>query len=224
MLLPNTPGENAGYVAERVRRTLSGTRYTGLGLPADANITISVGVATCPRDATDLDTLMELADKALYVAKADGRDRFVVGSIGPGTRLPSLGHVAYPVLEDSFAVQCRGLIAGGVDAILIETCQDTLQIKAAVNGAKIARREAGTPNDVRGALVTSVDQDSNAGEAGLRAGDVIVEINRQAVRSADDAVTLSEKAKTDRIRLRVWRGGEGHGGMLFLSVDNTKKK
>ena len=87
-----------------------------------------------------------------------------------------------------------------------------------------ARREAGTPNDVRGALVTSVDQDSNAGEAGLRAGDVIVEINRQAVRSADDAVTLSEKAKTDRIRLRVWRGGEGHGGMLFLSVDNTKKK
>ena len=75
MLLPNTPGENAGYVAERVRRTLSGTRYTGLGLPADANITISVGVATCPRDATDLDTLMELADKALYVAKADGRDR-----------------------------------------------------------------------------------------------------------------------------------------------------
>ncbi|MCX6915905.1 MAG: DegQ family serine endoprotease [Verrucomicrobia bacterium] len=87
-----------------------------------------------------------------------------------------------------------------------------------------ARREPGTPNDVRGALVTSVDQDSNAGEAGLRAGDVIVEINRQAVRSADDAVTLSEKAKTDRIRLRVWRGGEGHGGMLFLSVDNTKKK
>ena len=102
--------------------------------------------------------------------------------------------------------------------------------KDALDGVEVAdleaqaRREAGTPNDVRGALVTSVDQDSNAGEAGLRAGDVIVEINRQAVRSADDAVTLSEKAKTDRIRLRVWRGGEGHGGMLFLSVDNTKKK
>ena len=61
-------------------------------------------------------------------------------------------------------------------------------------------------------------------DAGLRAGDVIVEINRQPVHSADEAVTLSEKAKSDRIRLRVWRGGEGHGGMLFLSVDNTKKK
>jgi diguanylate cyclase (GGDEF)-like protein len=78
VLLPSTPGENAYYVAERVRRTLSGTRYTGLGLPADVNITISVGVATCPRDATDLDTLMELSDQALYSAKAAGRDRVVL--------------------------------------------------------------------------------------------------------------------------------------------------
>jgi len=78
VLLPSTPGENAYYVAERVRRTLSGTRYTGLGLPADVNITISAGVATCPRDATDLDTLMELSDKALYRAKAGGRDRVVL--------------------------------------------------------------------------------------------------------------------------------------------------
>jgi diguanylate cyclase (GGDEF)-like protein len=75
VLLPNTPGENAFYVAERVRHTLSATRYTGLGLPADVNITISVGVATCPRDATTLDELMELSDKALYRAKADGRDK-----------------------------------------------------------------------------------------------------------------------------------------------------
>jgi diguanylate cyclase (GGDEF)-like protein len=78
VLLPSTPGENAYYVAERVRRTLSGTRYTGLGLPAEANITISVGVATCPRDATDLDALMELADQALYRAKGAGRDQVVL--------------------------------------------------------------------------------------------------------------------------------------------------
>jgi diguanylate cyclase (GGDEF)-like protein len=78
VLLPSTPGDSAYYVAERVRRTLSGTRYTGLGLPAEANITISVGVATCPRDATDLDALMELADQALYRAKAAGRDQVVL--------------------------------------------------------------------------------------------------------------------------------------------------
>ena len=73
----------------------------------------------------------------------DGRTRFVIGSVGPGTRLPSLGHIAYQPLEDALTVQCAGLIAGGVDAILIETCQDPLQIKAAVNGAKRARDEAG---------------------------------------------------------------------------------
>ena len=78
VLLPNTPGDAAFHVAERVRRTLGGTRYTGLGLPPEVNITISVGVATCPRDATLLDELMELSDKALYRAKADGRDMVVL--------------------------------------------------------------------------------------------------------------------------------------------------
>jgi 5-methyltetrahydrofolate--homocysteine methyltransferase len=74
---------------------------------------------------------------------ADGRHRYVVGSIGPGTKLPTLGNIAYDPLEAALAAQSAGLIDGGVDAILIETCQDTLQIKAAVNGAKIARAAAG---------------------------------------------------------------------------------
>jgi serine protease Do len=87
-----------------------------------------------------------------------------------------------------------------------------------------ARRESNVPDNVRGALVTKVEQDSNAAEAGLREGDVIISIDRRAVRSADDAVALSEKAKGDHILLRVWRGDEGRGGMLFLSVDNTKRK
>jgi 5-methyltetrahydrofolate--homocysteine methyltransferase len=85
----------------------------------------------------------ELAREAVAELKPDGRSRFVIGSVGPGTRLPSLGHIDYQTLEDALAVQCRGLVAGGVDAILIETCQDVLQIKAAVNGAKRARIEAG---------------------------------------------------------------------------------
>ena len=85
----------------------------------------------------------ELAREAAEDFNGDGRERFVIGSIGPGTRLPSLGHVDYDTIEDALVVQCGGLIAGGVDAFLIETCQDPLQIKAAVNGAKIARAEAG---------------------------------------------------------------------------------
>ena len=79
---------------------------------------------------------------------ADGRDRWVLGSIGPGTKLPTLGNIDYDTLEAALAEQSRGLIEGGVDAILIETCQDTLQIKAAVNGAKLARAEAGTDTPV----------------------------------------------------------------------------
>jgi 5-methyltetrahydrofolate--homocysteine methyltransferase len=89
----------------------------------------------------------ELAREAAQ-SFADGRHRWVVGSVGPGTKLPSLGNIGYDPLEAALADQCRGLIAGGVDAILIETCQDTLQIKAAVNGAKIARAEAGTETPI----------------------------------------------------------------------------
>ena len=87
---------------------------------------------------------VELALEAAEQFKADGRPRFVLGSIGPGTKLPSLGHLPYQTLEDSFLVQARGLIAGGASAILVETCQDPLQIKAAINAAKIARAEVGS--------------------------------------------------------------------------------
>ncbi|KDE19881.1 methionine synthase [Acetobacter aceti 1023] len=79
---------------------------------------------------------------------ADGRTRYVLGSMGPGTKLPSLGNIDYDSLEAALAEQARGLIEGGVDAILIETCQDTLQIKAAVNGVKIARKELGTTTPI----------------------------------------------------------------------------
>ena len=85
----------------------------------------------------------ELAREAIAEFAHDGRTRFVLGSLGPGTRLPSLGHISYQELEDGLALQCAGLVAGGSDAIAIETCQDPLQIKAAVNGAKRARDEAG---------------------------------------------------------------------------------
>ncbi|WP_281016397.1 MULTISPECIES: methionine synthase [unclassified Minwuia] len=82
----------------------------------------------------------EVVDEA---RQADGVRLYVLGSIGPGTKLPSLGHIAYDDLEAAYRLQADGLISGGVDGILIETCQDPLQIKAAVNGAKDARKAAG---------------------------------------------------------------------------------
>ncbi|MCB9858489.1 MAG: methionine synthase [Phycisphaerales bacterium] len=71
------------------------------------------------------------------------KPRFVLGSMGPGTKLPSLGHATYDALEDSYAEQARGLIDGGIDAFVIETCQDILQAKSAINGCTIAMRERG---------------------------------------------------------------------------------
>jgi 5-methyltetrahydrofolate--homocysteine methyltransferase len=63
--------------------------------------------------------------------------------MGPGTKLPTLGHIAYTRLKESYAVQAAALIEGGVDALAIETCQDPLQLKAALNAALASREAAG---------------------------------------------------------------------------------
>jgi 5-methyltetrahydrofolate--homocysteine methyltransferase len=70
----------------------------------------------------------------------DEKPRYVLGSVGPGTKLPSLGHEKFSVLRDAYQKQCVGLLNGGVDAILIETAQDLLQAKSAVIGAKRAMK------------------------------------------------------------------------------------
>ncbi len=73
----------------------------------------------------------------------DGRPRFVIGSLGPGTRLPSLGHIKYETLRNDYEAQVVGLLAGGVDVLLIETVQDLLQAKAAINGSRRAFATSG---------------------------------------------------------------------------------
>jgi 5-methyltetrahydrofolate--homocysteine methyltransferase len=64
--------------------------------------------------------------------EVDGRPRYVAGSIGPGTKLPSLGHIRFAELRDAYEVQARGLLDGGADLFLIETSMDLLQVKAAM--------------------------------------------------------------------------------------------
>jgi 5-methyltetrahydrofolate--homocysteine methyltransferase len=75
----------------------------------------------------------ELAKQCTAEFSTPEKPRFVAGSIGPGTKLPTLGHVGYDELKDAFVVQAEGLFDGGVDLFLVETCQDVLQIKAALN-------------------------------------------------------------------------------------------
>ncbi len=97
------------------------------------------------------DRIYELAEAGARVARdvansfeqEDGRDRYVLGSVGPGTKLPSLGHTDFETLRDAYFSEARGLAVGGADAILIETAQDLLQAKAAVVGSQQALREMG---------------------------------------------------------------------------------
>jgi len=92
----------------------------------------------------------ELNRRAVEIARAEckrfstaDKPRFVIGSIGPGTRLPSLRQTDWDTLLDSYTEQARGLVAGGADALLVETCQDILQAKCAVVACLDAMEAAG---------------------------------------------------------------------------------
>ena len=81
---------------------------------------------------------------------------------------------------------------------------DTLQGVAVADLDSQARQQFHIPEHVKGAVVTQVDPESAAAEAGLKSGDVIMEINRHAVASAEDAVRLTEHAKDRTTLLHVW--------------------
>jgi 5-methyltetrahydrofolate--homocysteine methyltransferase len=96
------------------------------------------------------DRIRELALKGAQLARgvADemttaDRPRYVLGSVGPGTKLPTLGHETFARLRDAYTECGRGLLAGGADALVVETCQDLLQVKAAVLGMKRAMTDEG---------------------------------------------------------------------------------
>jgi 5-methyltetrahydrofolate--homocysteine methyltransferase len=89
--------------------------------------------------------ITELSEASARLARAaadrwatPARPRWVLGSVGPGTKLPTLGHTTFRELRDTYQANAEGLLRGGADALIIETCQDLLQAKAAIIGAKRA--------------------------------------------------------------------------------------
>ena len=91
------------------------------------------------------DRIYELAFAGAKIARecadkfsTESKPRFVLGSLGPGTKLPTLGHTTYEFLRNAYETAAQGLLDGGSDALLIETTQDLLQAKAAVNGSRAA--------------------------------------------------------------------------------------
>jgi len=86
---------------------------------------------------------VHLAKEAALKFTTEARPRFVAGSIGPGTRLPSLGHISWDEMFAGYKKQAHALMAGGVDLIIIETCQDPLQKKCAVAAVMEVFKELG---------------------------------------------------------------------------------
>ncbi|MFE5629830.1 methionine synthase [Streptomyces sp. NPDC056463] len=92
------------------------------------------------------DRVYELSESGARIARevadeftaSTGRQRWVLGSMGPGTKLPTLGHAPYTLLRDAYQQNAEGMLAGGADALLVETTQDLLQTKASVIGARRA--------------------------------------------------------------------------------------
>ncbi|GAA5155119.1 methionine synthase [Amycolatopsis dongchuanensis] len=92
------------------------------------------------------DRIFELAEAGARLARETADEfgqRFVLGSVGPGTKLPTLGHAPYAQLRDAYLEEVRGLLEGGVDAVIIETTQDILQTKASIVAARRAMEAVG---------------------------------------------------------------------------------
>ncbi|MCX6864746.1 MAG: Do family serine endopeptidase [Verrucomicrobia bacterium] len=148
--------------------------------------------------------------------------KLAVGSHKPGERLDlkvlregvekSLTATLEPMAEEDHATLAHQRFSGRDDA-------DTLNGVGVADLDRATRREANIPADVKGALVTEVDESTAAWEAGLRAGDVIQQINHQLVATAEDAVKLTTHPSNKETLLRVWSQGGSH----FITVDETRE-
>ncbi|MET9689202.1 methionine synthase [Streptomyces sp. NPDC006514] len=110
-----------------------GTNYAALAEYdiAERNFELSEAGARIAREVADEFTA------------STGQQRWVLGSMGPGTKLPTLGHITYGQIRDAYQINAEGLLSGGADALLVETTQDLLQTKSSIIGARRAMEALG---------------------------------------------------------------------------------
>jgi 5-methyltetrahydrofolate--homocysteine methyltransferase len=164
-----------------------------------------------------------LARSAADAWSTPAHPRWVLGSVGPGTKLPTLGHVAFPDLRDAYQRNVSGLLAGGVDAVVIETCQDLLQAKAAVIGAHRAMTAAG----VRVPLIAQVTiETTGAMLLGTEIGAALtalapLRIDMIGVNCATGPGEMSEHLRYLSAHARVPVSCMPNAGLPVLSVDGA---
>ncbi|MFE2307674.1 methionine synthase, partial [Streptomyces sp. NPDC059411] len=132
-IVANVHREYFSVGVDCVETNTFGTNYAALAEYdiADRNHELSEAGARIAREVADEFTA------------STGQQRWVLGSMGPGTKLPTLGHIGYPQIRDAYQINAEGLIAGGADALLVETTQDLLQTKSAIVGARRAMETLG---------------------------------------------------------------------------------
>lgn len=144
---------------------------------------------------------------------------FTVGSIAPGTK------VEIEVLREGKTEKLTATTAErpSTRGAKLSNTPAASNDEGVLNGVGVsdltpqARRQLGLPSRIKGAVITDVEADSAAARAGINAGDVILEINRQPVTSAEDAVRLSEKAEGKKTLLKLW----ARGSTIYVVVDET---
>ena len=160
------------------------------------------------------------------VADAHGL-QLTVSQISPGT--PVAVKVIRNGVARNFTVTLAELPGGESVSGDDDNSSTGTGMADALDGVTVAdlepsvREQLRVPADINGALVSDVSSDSNSADAGLQANDLIVEINRQPVTSADDAVRLCKAARGEHILVKIWRRNGDFAGTRYLSVDNTKR-
>ena len=124
-----------GYLAAGVDAISTNTFGANLGNLGEYGISERIGELS--------EAGARIAREAAGAWSTGRHPRWVLGSVGPGTKLPTLGHVRFAELRDSYQRTVAGLLRGGVDGVVVETCQDLLQAKAAIIGARRAIAAAG---------------------------------------------------------------------------------
>ena len=163
------------------------------------------------------DVVLKLDGKPVRNASALS---FAVSELKPGTKvtLDLLRDGKNQTLEVTTALK-PNRDRNGDDQSLSDSGDDN----GVLNGVAVSdidpatRQQLNIPGRIKGALITDVAQDSASARAGLKPGDVILEINHEPVRSADDAVKLSEDAKSKKTLVRLW----SNGGTIYAVVDET---
>jgi 5-methyltetrahydrofolate--homocysteine methyltransferase len=148
----------------------------------------------------------QLAKEVAQQFSTKDRPRFVAGSMGPTTKLPSLGHISFDAMVASYEEQAAALIEGGVDVLLIETAQDLLQVKIATIGVLEAMRKAGKRLPVQ---VQVTLQESGTMLLGTEIG---------------AALTALEPFEVDAIGLNCATGPkEMNDAVRYLGLNSTKE-